>query len=141
MKKFKFKIRGNDYQVDILKHERNEITVEVNGTEYKVELEKEVVTSKRPTIVRSAVNTNSNKSQIKKQEVGSASKILAPLPGTIIKVMVAVGDTVKAGDTLLTMEAMKMENNVNTEKAGKIASIKVKEGDTVLQNDVLIEIN
>jgi len=141
MKKFKFKIRGNDYNVDILKHERNEMTVEVNGTEYKVELEKEVATSNRPTIVRSAVKTNTNKSQIKKQVSSSVSKITAPLPGTIIKIMVGVGDEVKAGDTLLTMEAMKMENNVNTEKAGKISSIKVAAGDTVLQNDVLIEIN
>lgn len=141
MKKFKFKIRGNDYNVDILKHERNEMTVEVNGTEYKVELEKEVATSNRPTIVRSAVKTNTNKSQIKKQVSSSVSKITAPLPGTIIKIMVGVGDEVKAGDTLLTMEAMKMENNVNTEKAGKISSIKVADGDTVLQNDVLIELN
>ncbi len=141
MKKFKFKIRGNEYKIDILNHERNEITVEVNGTEYKVELDKEVVTSKRPTIVRSAVKTNVNKSQIKKQASSDVTKITAPLPGTIIKLLVAVGDEVKAEDTLLTMEAMKMENNVNTEKAGKVTSIKVAEGDTVLQNDVLIEIN
>jgi biotin carboxyl carrier protein len=66
--------------------------------------------------------------------------IKAPLPGTIISVLVKAGDKVGIGDKLLTMEAMKMENNVLSEKAGTIRVVNVKPGDTVMQNDTLVEI-
>ena len=140
MKKFKFKIRGNDYNVEILQHERNIINIEVNGSEYEVELEKDVKTSNRPTIKRSMVQTPMNAAKIAKTSGGSTTKVIAPLPGTILKIMVQNGDDIKIGDNLMIMEAMKMENNVLAEKAGIIKSIKVAVGDTVLQNDVLLEI-
>ena len=66
--------------------------------------------------------------------------IKAPLPGTIIQVLVKAGDKVSMGEKLLTMEAMKMENNVISEKDGIIRVVNVKPGDTVMQNDVLVEI-
>lgn len=63
-----------------------------------------------------------------------------PLPGTILKLLVKEGDKVKKGDTLMVMEAMKMENSIFADKASRVVAIRVKEGDTVLQNDVLIEL-
>ena len=69
-----------------------------------------------------------------------ASQVKAPLPGNIFKILVKEGDEIKKGDNIMIMEAMKMENNVLAEKDGTIKSIKVSEGDAVLQNDILAEI-
>jgi acetyl-CoA/propionyl-CoA carboxylase biotin carboxyl carrier protein len=64
--------------------------------------------------------------------------VSAPMQGTIVKVLVAVGDTVESGQALLVLEAMKMENHVNAETAGTVAEIRVAEGDTVGTGDVLV---
>jgi len=73
-------------------------------------------------------------------EKKGAGVIKAPLPGTIIKILVNVGDYVKPGAKLLVWEAMKMENNLTADREGTIKSIKVKPGDTILEGDTLIEI-
>ena len=66
--------------------------------------------------------------------------VKSPLPGIIINVHVKEGDVVKIGDKLLTLEAMKMENNINSDKEGKIIAVKVQKGDSVLEGDILVEI-
>lgn len=139
MKKFKFTIRGQEFDVDIKEIEGTNAQIEVNGTVYDVEIEaKEKKVSKTPQLIRKPVINKPGEGQIKKSAGGVSVK--APLPGTIIKVNVAVGDSINAGDTLLIMEAMKMENNVLAEKAGTVKSVKVNVGDSVLQDDVLIEL-
>jgi len=141
MKNYKFTIRGTIYDVDIHSFEDNIAEIEVNGTKYSVEVHKEVKSTKTPKLVRSNVpQPKRSESKIKKNISSSATVIKAPLPGSIFKIFVKEGDEVKVGDNLLIMEAMKMENNVLAEKAGKITSIKVAVGDAVLQNDVLLEI-
>ena len=141
MKKFKFKIRGNSYDVEIKEFEDNLAKLEVNGTLYEVEVEqKETAKSKTPKLVRSQVQTKRSDSKIKKTVSSKATQIKAPLPGNIFKILVKEGDEVQKGDKIMIMEAMKMENNVLAEKEGTVKSIKVSEGDSVLQNDVLAEI-
>jgi len=137
MKKFKFKIRGNKYEAVINSFEKNIVDIDINGTNYKVELEQEVIKPKTPKLVRSKVHTAKEDAQIK-SKIGKLLK--APLPGTIFKLNVKIGDTVNAGDTLLIMEAMKMENNIQSQLDGKVKSIMVKEGDAVLQDDILLEL-
>lgn len=70
----------------------------------------------------------------------SASAVTAPLPGTVTKVLVAVGQQVKAGETVLTMEAMKMENNITAETAGTVKAILVQPGAQVQSGDALVEL-
>lgn len=70
---------------------------------------------------------------------GNAKPVASPLPGSIVKVDVSEGQAVKRGDVLLVMESMKMENNIMAEEDGTITSIKVAAGDTVMQDDVLLE--
>lgn len=70
----------------------------------------------------------------------SASTVTAPLPGTISNILVKVGDTVKAGDTVLTMEAMKMENNITAEFGGTVKSVLVQQGQQVQGGAALVEI-
>jgi len=142
MKKFKFTIRGNEYEVEIKEIDDNNIAkIEVNGTQYEVEVHQEKLkTTKTPTLVRQNVPVDRKDSKIKKTVSSRAHALKAPLPGSIFKILKHVGDEVKKGETILIMEAMKMENNIQSEKDGTIVSMKVKEGDTVLQNDVLAEI-
>jgi len=145
MKQFKFTINGNAYTVDVNDFEGNVAHVEVNGTSYAVQLDKEVVVPvapKTPVLVRQEVPQPTPKEQriVKTPTKTTNIAIKSPLPGTILSVAVKEGDTVTIGQLLLTMEAMKMENNVLAEKDGVVSSIKVKAGDTVLQNDLLAEI-
>jgi glutaconyl-CoA/methylmalonyl-CoA decarboxylase subunit gamma len=140
MKKFKFTIRGNEYEVEIKDFEDDVAKIEVNGTKYEVEVHQEVKTTKTPTLVRPRVNVDRKDSKIKKSVSNRASSLKAPLPGSIFKLLKQEGDEVKKGETIMIMEAMKMENNIQSEKDGKIVSLKVKEGDSVLQNDILAEI-
>ncbi len=142
MKKYKFRIKGHDYEVEILSTEHNHVELEVNGTHYAVEVLKELPQQpKTPVLVRSAMPPpKPEEMTIARRPETVGMQIKSPLPGTITKVLVKEGDHVKKGDTLIQIEAMKMENNIHAEKPGKVVAIKVKPGDAVLQNDVLIEV-
>ncbi len=140
MKKYKFTISGNLYEVHIKDIEDRNASVEVNGTKYNVEIGQEVRTSKTPKLIRKPVEQMPGEGQIQRKTPSVGYKVKSPLPGTIIKINNKVGDKVTEGQNLLVMEAMKMENQVQTEKSGVITAIKVNVGDTVMQDDVLIEI-
>ncbi|WP_299577693.1 biotin/lipoyl-containing protein [uncultured Sunxiuqinia sp.] len=141
MKKYKFTISGDEYDVHIKDLEDNVATIEVNGTKYEVQIKSEVKATKTPKLIRKPVVQQPGEGMIKKKQSSGGMQVKAPLPGTIFKMNVAVGDQVKEGDTLLIMEAMKMENQILAEKDGQVSTIKVKEGDAVLQDDVLLEIS
>jgi len=147
MKKFKFTIDGASYSVNVKSVEGNKADIEVNGKSYDLQLEQEVNTLKTPIIVRKEVQSNpgDNKVTVKAAPVKAAAKgssisIKAPLPGSIIRVVAKVGDTVKVGDLVLVMESMKMENNILSEKTGVVSKICVTDGQAVLTDDILIEL-
>ncbi|MDC1106851.1 biotin/lipoyl-binding protein [Prolixibacteraceae bacterium] len=141
MRKFKFTINGSKYNVSIKDLEGNIANIEVNGTPYEVEIDQEVKVNKTPKLVRkTVVNTINDSAILKKNTTVSGYKVEAPLPGNIFKLQVAEGDSVKKGDVLLILEAMKMENKILSEKDGVVGKIHVNEGDAVLQNDIILEI-
>jgi biotin carboxyl carrier protein len=140
MKKYKLKINGNSYHVHIKDVEGNNVSLEVNGSLYEVEMESEVKKVKTPKLVRSQMKETQKPTADSLKTSESTRKVAAPLPGVILKVQVKDGDAVKVGDILMVMEAMKMENNILAESSGTITSIKVKEGESVLQGDILMEI-
>jgi biotin carboxyl carrier protein len=146
MKKFKYIINGNEYEVNIKDVEENIVDVEVNGTHYKVEVDKNIKPSKTPKLVRktSVPTTDTPKAGAEKstpvQTQGDGYKIMAPLPGVVLEVNVKPGDEVKVGQRLMVLEAMKMENNVDSDREGKVVSINVGKGDSVMQGDLLIVI-
>ena len=139
MKKFNFKIRGNTYDVIIKYFEDGIAKVEVNGSPYQVEVHKSTQESKTPILVRKEAINPKGAHKIQK-ETSSVTKITAPLPGNIMTIFVKEGDEVAKNDKLLMYEAMKMENLLKAEKDGVVKSIKVQNGDSVLQGDLLIEI-
>ncbi len=145
MKKFKFKIHGNKYDVEILNVEDNIAEIDVNGTTYTVEVDKDLKPVKTPKMVRSMAvpSTETAKTQLKTSSPAApkgVGTIKSPLPGVILNVLAKEGQPVKIGDRILVLEAMKMENNIEADKEGIIKSIKVKAGDSVLEGDLLVEI-
>ena len=76
----------------------------------------------------------------KSAPAASGKPVVAPLPGTINDIKVKVGDKVNVGDTVVILEAMKMQNNIEAESTGTIASINVNKGDAVLEGDTLVTI-
>jgi biotin carboxyl carrier protein len=143
MKKFSFTIRGNQYDVNIKNIEDDIADIEVNGTRYEVEIHRAVKQAKTPKLMRSKIEPLEHGEKARTSsptEKKGAGIVKAPLPGTILEVKVRQGDTVKIGDTLLIMEAMKMENNIKADRHGKVEAIKVNVGDSVLEGEVLLEI-
>lgn len=145
MKRYKFKVNGNSYDVKIDSVEENHAVVDVNGVTYEVELEKKSTVAKTPKLVRSiAVPSTDSSHAVAKTSSPSAPKgggtIKSPLPGVILKVHVKVGDTVSLSQELITLEAMKMENSIQADKAGIVQSIHFNNGDSVMEGDVLLTI-
>ena len=143
MKKYKFSINGNPYDVIIKRLSDDQAVVEVNGSEYNVDILEEPVQRKTPQLVRSRPVPDSESKQIKTKasaRPATSGVIKAPLPGLVLEVLVKEGDSVKVGQSVVKMEAMKMENNVQSGREGTVTSVKVKTGDSVLEGDVLVEI-
>lgn len=139
MKNYKFTIDGNTFEVDIVQVEGNMAKIEVNGTVYNVEIHRDVKPMKTPVLVRAAVKEPQK--QIEKKIGGAKTAIKSPLPGIIIQILVGPGDNVTKGQKLYIMEAMKMENDIKAERDGVVASIKVTPGQSVLQDEVIMEMD
>ena len=141
MKEYKYTIEGNKYEVAI--NEVNDTTakVTVNGAEYTVEWEKPVeekpVVKVKPAVAKPTAPTTPATAAPAAAPV-SGNAIKTPLPGVIIDVKVNVGDTVTKGQTVVVLEAMKRENNINADRDGKVTAIQVAKGDTVADGAVLI---
>ena len=116
---------------------QREIDVEVNGQRYSVRM---WVPETAPVVAASASGGPKRPKRAaasKSGGSGGSGEVAVPMQGTIVKVMVSEGDTVEAGDPIVVLEAMKMENNVCAEKSGTVIEIKVAEGDSVGGGDVV----
>lgn len=148
MSKYQYTVQGVDYDVDIVDIEGNLAKVTVNGISFDVELKQPISTGKRTvkpkpvTPVAAPVVGTAPKAEPAPAPVqaGSGAKVLAPLPGTISDVPVKVGDAVAIGDTVIVLEAMKMQNNIEAEVAGTVTSVLVAKGDTVMEGAPLVTI-
>ena len=140
MKEYKYRIKGNEYTVAINEVCDTTAKVTVNGEEYTVEWEKPVeekpVVKVQPVAAKPVATAAAPAAAPTTPVSGNAIK--TPLPGVIIDVKVNTGDTVKKGDTVVVLEAMKMENNINADRDGKVVAVQVAKGDTVADGAVLI---
>lgn len=141
MKEYKYKINGNLYKVAVGDIEENQVHVEVNGTPYTVELEKKVSPKIKPVVRTAATTPAAPPPAVTRPAVsGAKAGIKSPLPGVILDIKVKEGDAVKRGQTLLILEAMKMENDIKADRDGKVVSINVSKGESILEGTDLIVI-
>ena len=149
MKKYNLTINGTKYSVDINGIEDNKANIEVNGTPYTVELDMESI----PTMQKSQPKGVRVAAPAPKAAPAAPAAVPAapaaptagcvlksPLPGTILDIFVNAGDTVKAGQHLILLEAMKMENNIDADRDGVVKEIRVRRNDSVMEGDVLLVI-
>ena len=125
--------------------------VEVNGIPFEVEMQGSTlvednlptpsavaeVAASAPTV---APAVEAALAPAAKGAAGAGTPVKAPLPGVVTKVLVSAGQTVKKGDNVLVLEAMKMENNITAECDGSVTGICVAAGDSVMEGTVLLTI-
>ena len=157
MAKYQYTVKGVDYEVEIQDIEGNIANVTVNGIPFEVEMKQPVKAGKQKVKLSEERRAEgSEERRVKSEESKSASAsaantssaptaaagkpVVAPLPGTINEIKVKVGDKVNAGDTVVILEAMKMQNNIEAETSGTITSINVNKGDAVMEGDTLVTI-
>ena len=153
MNKYQYKVQGVDYDVEIEEVEGNVAKVNVNGIRFDVEMKQPI----NPTSTLKKVRIETPKPVARPAAApapaaaapaaaapaaaaGAGSPVKAPLPGTITEVKVNVGDTVKPGDVVLVLEAMKMQNNIESEYEGTVTAILAKQGETVMEGATLMTI-
>jgi len=140
MRKYQLKVNNKEFNVHLRELSAEEAILEINGKEYQVEvagvsevIPEGVVASAAPGPVTAPASVAKSKSG-----VTSDGNVLAPIPGSIMEVYVQVGDKVKAGQPLFKMEAMKMENEINSRIDGSVTAVNISAGDSVNQGDELI---
>ena len=144
MKEFAFKINGAEYKCAVEEIEAGKTKVTVNGEVYEVETEapKAAPVAAKPAAApapKPAAAPAAPKAEAKPAAAPAAGlQVKSPLPGSVIKVLVSEGQAVKKGDTLLTLESMKMENAIMAEADGTVKQIAVTPGQNVMQDDLLI---
>ena len=138
MKEFKFNIDGKEIKATVVPQEEGKLAVTLNDTTYTVEVPELAKHAPRPVVSHAAAPAPVSAKPIAAAPV-AANVVAAPLPGTITKVLVKEGDKVKKGDTLLTMEAMKMENSITAEADGIVRKVHVGVGASVNQGDALVD--
>ena len=157
MTKYQYTVKGVDYEVEIQDIEGNIANVTVNGIPFEVEMKQPVRAGKQKVKLSEERRAEgSEERRVKSEESNSSSAsaantssaptaaagkpVVAPLPGTINEIKVKVGDKVNAGDTVVILEAMMMQNYIEAETSGTITSINVNKGDAVMEGDTLVTI-
>ena len=144
MKSYKFRINGNEYNVDINSVEGNIADVTVNGASYQVEMENAPAPVQKPAqapaaaVASTGSATTTTPAPKAAAPAGAGKPVTSPLPGVIIEVSVKEGQTVKAGQKVAVLEAMKMENEIQAPADG--TAILVNKGDSVLEGAEIVKI-
>ena len=141
MKEYKFKIGGKEYNVTVNPKEGKFFDVTVNGATYEVEAENAPAAAPAPQPAAAPVQAAPAAAAAPAPKAaGAGEKVASPLPGVIIEISVKEGQTVKAGQKVAVLEAMKMENEIPAPKDGTITEIHVHKGDTLQEGDPVVTI-
>jgi len=119
--------KNKKYMLDVIEKKQNRYTIMINGVWYSFTVETPISLKRKRYLE-------------KQGDASSGVTIEAPMPGKIIDILVEEGSEVKEGEPIIILEAMKMQNEISSHITGIIKSIAVKKGDSVMKDDVLIEI-
>lgn len=152
MKQYKYTINGAQFDVTIENIAGQKAKVQVNGIPFDVEMQGSALTegdlptvaadapAAAPAAAAPAAEAPAAAPAAAKGAAGAGTPVKAPLPGVVTKVLVSAGQAVKKGDTVLVLEAMKMENNITAEADGSVTGICVAAGDSVMEGTTLLTI-
>ncbi len=153
MKQYKYTINGAQYDVTINSIAGSKAMVEVNGIPFEVEMQGSslveealptVATDATPAVPAAAAAAPAAETPAAaptaKSGPGAGAPVKAPLPGVVTKILVEAGQSVKKGETVLVLEAMKMENNITAEADGTVTGVCVSAGDSVMEGTTLLTI-
>lgn len=151
MKQYKYTINGADYDVTIDSLNGNKAKVIVNGMSFDVEMQGTLNesdlpdapaadASAAPAAPKAAASAAAPKAAAPAGAPGKGTPVKAPLPGVVTAINVNVGQKVKKGETVIVLEAMKMENNIAAECDGTVTSVCVAQGDSVMEGTVLVTV-
>lgn len=148
MKQYKYTINGAQFDVTIDSIVGSKAKVEVNGIPFEVEMQgSSLVEEALPTVTTDGAAPAAApaapaaaEAPAAKSGPGAGAPVKAALPGVVTKILVSEGQAVKKGETVLVLEAMKMENNITAEADGTVSGICVSAGDSVMEGTTLITI-
>ena len=151
MKQYKYTINGAQFDVTIDSIVGSKAKVEVNCIPFEVEIQgSSLVEEALPPVTTAAAApaaapaapaaAEAPAAPAAKSGPGAGAPVKAPLPGVVTKILVSEGQAVKKGETVLVLEAMKMENNITAEADGTVSGICVSAGDSVMEGTTLITI-
>lgn len=143
MKEYKYTINGREYNVTIGEVSGSAATVNVNGIDYTVELPEAATPVVKPIVAAAPAPARAASpapAPAAKPAAAGSGAVAAPLPGVVLSIPVKVGDAVKAADTVIVLEAMKMENAIHAGRDGRVIAINVNQGDSVLEGAPLVTI-
>jgi biotin carboxyl carrier protein len=148
--KYEYTVQGVDYEVEIEDVDGNIAKVSVNGIPFEVEMKQPIKAAPKVKKVEAPKPQKPAAAPVAAAAAapaptpaatpGAGAKVVAPLPGTITDIKVSVGQAVHAGDTVVILEAMKMQNNIEAENDGTVTSVLVKVGDSVMEGTTLVTI-
>ena len=138
-------INNNPYEVKILSIDKEIAEVEVNKVKYTVDVSEmsDIIPKKikpKPIQIPRTANTIQTPSISSANPIPGSNDIVAPMPGQIIKIYISEGDEIKAGDVIIKIESMKMENEIKSTMDGTVKKIHLKEGGAATEGAILVSL-
>jgi biotin carboxyl carrier protein len=139
MAKYKITVEGTEYEAEVVEGAAGQAQVTVEGQTFAIEPVAGAVTTPVAAPIAAAPPLPAAPRPAAPVAAG-AGDVVAPIPGVITKVLVKVGDPVQAGQTVVKLEAMKMENDIACATAGTVKEVAVREGSEVADGQLLVAI-
>jgi len=144
MKRFEISVGDKAYKIDVEEFDGKRALVKVDGKPYEIEVKNAVspapISTPAQGVAQTTAPTAPEPPLAPVRSATSSGEVAAPMPGLILDIMVAIGDQVVAGASVIKMEAMKMENEISSPIDGTIKTIAVKVGDNVSTDETLMMI-
>lgn len=143
-----FKVNGKTFNAEILKIEENTFLLTIHNKKYRI-ISNEIENGDKELIInglylktntKSAIEEKADKLLSSVKKTSGIISVKAPMPGMIVKILMNENSEIEEGDSIIVLEAMKMENNIKAVRKGKILKIYIKEGEAVEKGTKLFEI-